>query len=237
MESPERLQTICKAALQSKGLEEYSKRLDDELYEVEAQGEFDYLLDLYDNNTKFANNENNLFIAYLLDIVTDWNPEEGFDYVQGEFPDVDIDYLPEVRDYLKNQWAAEKYGQENICSIGTYGTLGIKSAMLDMAKIYGYEKSDIQAITVKMEDKDDDGNLLEWDKALELYPDFKKYCDEHQEVAESAKMLLDRNRSGGVHAGGLIVANCPISDFVPLEVRSVKKDNPKGHIVSAWSEG
>jgi len=233
----ERITKLCQEALEAKGLQKFSKRLEDELYEVEAQAEFEYLLGLYDNKTRFKNNENNLLIAYLLDIVPDWSPDEDFKFIQGEFPDIDIDYMPEVRDHLKKVWAAERYGQENICSIGTYGTLGIKSAMLDMAKIHGFDKQEIQAITVKMEDKDDEGKLLEWDKALEMYSDFKDYCDNHAEVAECAKMLIDRIRSGGVHAGGLIIANCPISDFVPLEVRSVKKENPKGVIVSAWSEG
>jgi DNA polymerase III alpha subunit len=233
----ERLTKLCKDALESKGLQKYSKRLEDELYELEAQAEYEYILNLYDTNSRFKENENNMLIVYLLDIVPTWNPEEDFVFIQGEFPDIDIDYLPEVRDHLKKVWAAERYGQENICSIGTYGTLGIKSSMLDMAKIHGYDKQDIQAITVKMEDKDDEGKLLEWDKALEMYPEFNAYCTSHPEVASTAKMLIDRNRSGGVHAGGLIIANCPISDFVPLEVRSVKKDNPKGVIVSAWSEG
>lgn len=233
----ERLVDLCKSALESKGLQKYSKRLEDELYEVDAQAEYDYLLNLYETKTKFSDNENNMLIPYLLDIVPNWDSESDFVFIQGEFPDIDIDYLPEVRDYLKKVWAAERYGQENICSIGTYGTLGIKSAMLDMAKIHGLDKQEIQAITVKMEDKDDEGKLLEWDKALEMYPEFNEYCNQNPEVASTAKMLIDRNRSGGVHAGGLIIANCPISNFVPLEVRSVKKDQPKGVIVSAWSEG
>jgi DNA polymerase-3 subunit alpha len=53
----------------------------------------------------------------------------------------------------------------------------------------------------------------------------------------AAKMLLDRNKTGGVHAGGLIISSVNIEDFVPLEVRSVKKENPNGVICSAWTEG
>lgn len=234
----DQLNNLCKKIIEEKNYDQsYLKRLENELYEIEAQGEENYFLELYNKSVKFEKNENNILIPYLLGIVDDFDISKDFNFVRGEFPDVDIDYLTEVRDYLKNVWAAEKYGQENICSIGTYSTLGIKSGILDMAKIYGYDKAEIQAITVKMKDKDEEGELLEWDKALEIYPDFKDYCDRHVDVAASAKMLLDRNRSGGVHAGGLIIANCPISDFVPLEVRSIDKENPDGVIVSAWSEG
>lgn len=234
----DRLTQLCEESLVNKGLDDkFRKRLENELYEVHAQGEECYLLDLYDKKVRFAENENNLLVAYLLDLVPSVNLERDFAFVQGEFPDVDIDYQTEIRDYLKNTWAAEHFGEENICSIGTYGTSGIKSSILDMARVYGYDKSEIQAITTKMEDKDDEGKPLEWDKALEMYPDFKSYCDSHPEVSEAAQMLIDRNRSGGIHAGGLIISNCKLSDFVPLEVRSVNKDNPKGVIVSAWTEG
>jgi len=237
--SYEKLQTLCKESLVAKGIDDdvHRRRLDSELYEIQAQAEEDYFLKLHESQTRFAENENNLLVAYLLDLAPSVDINADFAFIQGEFPDIDIDYNPEVRDYLKNEWAAEHFGVDNICSIGTYGTMGIKSAMLDMTKVYGYSKDEIQAITVRMEDKDDEGKLLEWDKALELYPDFKKYCETFPEVADSAKMLIDRNRSGGVHAGGLIIADCKLSDFVPLEVRSVNKDNPKGVIVSAWTEG
>ena len=44
MQKPEeRLAELCQTALKDKGLEDHSKRLEDELYEVEAQADHEYL--------------------------------------------------------------------------------------------------------------------------------------------------------------------------------------------------
>ena len=243
MKERSRLVRLCLSALESKGLsdERHKARLLKEMKAIDQQTEHEYLLNLHDKFQSegliFPKNDNNLMVSYLLGLTKDFNIDEEPVYVQGEFPDIDIDYLKDVRDYIKRTWAPKQWGQEYICEIGTYGTSGIKSSILDMARVHNIGKDEIQSITVTMEDKDDEGKLLEWDKALEMYPLFKSYCERHPQVSEAARLLLDRNRSGGVHAGGLIISSVPIDGFVPLEVRSVNKNNPNGVICSAWTEG
>jgi DNA polymerase III alpha subunit len=84
----------------------------------------------------------------------------------GDFPDVDVDYLPPVRDYLKNVWAPQAFGAENVCSIGNYGTFGLKSSLIDMTRVHGYDRNEILQITTAMGLKDDDGQALTLDKEL-----------------------------------------------------------------------
>lgn len=239
MTEREQLLQLCEDGLKSKNLTDaqYKNRIELEVKEIDAQAEYEYLLDLHNKGAKFAQNENNLLVAYLLGLCDDFDIARPPIYVQGEFPDIDMDYLPLVRDYLKNEWAPRAFGRENICSISTYGTLGIRMALLDATKVYGIPKDEIQAITKNIDDKDDDNKDMTWDKAFELYPLLADYCKRHPEVADAAKALTDRNKSGGVHAGGLIISSKPIADFVPLETRSVTKENPLGVIVSAWTEG
>ena len=250
MRGRDRLIKLCVKGLETRGLiddQRYKNRLKKELKEIDAQGEHEYLLGLHDDfqfkNILFPENQHNLLVAWLLDFAPNFDIEKPPASVQGEFPDIDVDYLKDVRDYLKRTWAANTFGQERICEIGTYGTSGIKSACLDMARVYdGFEgqtsnKDALQQITNKMSDKDDEGDELEWEKALEIYPEFKSYCDSHPEVADAASQLLDRIRTGSVHAGGLIVADRRLDGFVPLEVRMVNKENPNGVICSAWTEG
>lgn len=243
MKERSRLIKLCVNGLESKGLvgDVYKQRLMKEIKAIDEQAEHEYLLNLYDKFRSqgliFPKNENNLFVDYLLGLTNEFDINSDPVFAQGEFPDIDIDYLKDIRDYIKRDWAPKVWGQDKICEIGTYGTSGIKSSILDMARVHNVEKDEIQSITVKMEDKDDEGKLLEWDKALEMYPEFKSYCDRHPQVADAAHLLLDRNRSGGVHAGGLIISSVPIDGFVPLEVRSVNKANPNGVICSAWTEG
>lgn len=243
MEERTRLNKLCLHGLEKKGINDkaHRDRLIKEIRAIDQQAEHEYLLSLHDKfkneKLKFPINENNSLVDYLLELTDHFDINKENVYVQGEFPDIDIDYLRDVRDYVKRVWAPSVWGQEYICEIGTYGTSGIKGSILDMARVHNMGKDEIQAITVKMEDKDDEGLDLEWDKALEMYPEFKSYCERYPQVAESARLLLDRNRTGGVHAGGLIISSVPINGFVPLEVRSIKKENREGIICSAWTEG
>jgi len=85
-----------------------------------------------------------------------------------------------------------------------------------MVRVHGKDRSDILKITTKIGLKDDDGNNLTWDKAMEQYPDLKTYCDENPDVADAAHRLLHRNRGAGTHAAGLIIADRPINALVPL---------------------
>ena len=244
MKDRDRFLKLCVLGFKERGVthdERYKLRFKKELKEIDAQGEHEYFLSLYEKfrseNIKFPVNQYNNITDYLLGLTDEFDIEKASTYIQGEFPDIDIDYLKPVRDYIKRTWAPITFGQDFICEIGTYGTSGIKSAMLDMAKILSADKETLQQITNKMADKDDEGHELEWDKALEMYKEFREYCEANPRVADAARMLLDRIRSGGVHAGGLIIADRRLDGFVPLEVRMVNKDNPNGVICSAWTEG
>jgi DNA polymerase III alpha subunit len=233
MTDREKLISLCNQGFKGLGLDpaDYQDRLNDEIREIDAQNEFQYFLDMADKKIRHQKNENNLLVPYLLGIVFDYDHSGKPEYIYGEFPDIDTDYNPLVRDYLKNVWAPKEYGVDKVCSIGSYNSFGIKSALIDMARVHGKSRSEILDLTTKLGLKDDDGKALTWDKALEEYPDLKKYCEDNPDVARAAKKLLHRNRGMGKHAGGLIISSVPIADFVPL----VKDKN--GTQLSAWVEG
>jgi len=88
----------------------FEKRLKWELIEVEVQDLEEYFIKMFYEGKKYPNNENNLLICKLLDIVDYVNLDEEPSTKNGEYPDVDVDYLPIVRDYLKNTWAPQTFG-------------------------------------------------------------------------------------------------------------------------------
>lgn len=232
-ENKELLFDYCRSKLGAMGLDDarHQKRLNWEFAEIEARNKVDYFWNLHTSKVRYPYNQNNLLVAFLLGIVRDFDIEQEPNCEYGEYPDIDVDYISEVRDYLKNVWAKKVFGEEYVCNIGNYTTFGIKSALIDMARVHGESREEIQALTTKLEAKDDEGKSLTWDAAMKLYPDLKKYCDEHPDVAEAARRLLNRNRGMGVHAGGLIISSKPLADLVPLVKR---KDSPQA---SAWVEG
>jgi len=233
MDARDAVLQACVKKLRELGLTDakYTERLTREIKEIDAQMEHDYLYEFFKKKAKFAKNENNMFVAYLLGLADDFNIEEDANFVEGEFPDIDVDYLAICRDYLKNVWAIKYFGKENVCAIGNYTTFGIKSSLIDMAKTHGKSRSEILDLTTKIGLKDDDGKVFTWDKALEQYADLAAYCKANPDVADAASRLLNRNRGMGMHAGGLIISNQRIDNLVPL----VKGKD--GQYVSAFVEG
>lgn len=209
----------------------YKKRLMKELKEISLQGEYEYFLNLYYKGIKYPKNENNILTPYLLGIVSDFDITNESAYNVGESPDIDSDFHPIVRDYIKNVWAPQTFGAENVCNIGNYATFGIKNALIDMVRVYGLDRNEILKITTQLPAKDEDAKDWTWDKAINSNPQLAKYCEDHPDVAAAAKRLVGRKRGKGKHAAGLIISNSRIDDLVPIIT-----DN-NGNPISAWAEG
>ena len=230
----EKLLEICNLNLKQKGLEDaiYKKRLNEEMVEIDAQNEHAYFLNLHEQKAKFPENENNLLVPYLLDLVEEVDINLFPKYTYGDFPDADIDFLmPELRTHIKDVWAPATFGKDKVCNIGSYNTFGIKNSLIDIVRVLGKSRQEILDLTTKMGLKDEDGKGLTWDKALEMYPDLKTYCDNNPDVAEAAEKFIGRTKGQGKHAGGLIISSVPIDEFVPLI-----KDKD-GNPLSSWVEG
>jgi DNA polymerase III alpha subunit len=233
--SKQQFYDMCSTALESKKLHEdlrYIKRFRWEVDEIIGKEKQGYFINLVETKTRYPKNQNNLLVCWLLGIAPDFDiDKEPASVFTGDLPDIDIDYLPVVRDYLKNKWAIETFGSDHVCNIGNYTTFGIKSALIDMARVNDAARDEVMAITKNLEDKDEEGKLMTWDAAMRMHPELQEYAKKYSEVADAAKRMLNRNRGMGVHAGGLIIANIPLHDLVPLVKR---KDSPQA---SAWPEG
>lgn len=232
-----RLSQLCLQKLKEKSLSgDYLSRLKAEMKEVVAQDSAEYFLDLYDRGIKYPENQHNLLVPFLLGIVDNFDISAEPAYAYGEMPDIDVDYLRPVRDYLKNEWAPKHYGSQYVCNIGSYGSYGMRSSLIDVAKIFGEDRDRMLEITKNLPDKDEEGDKITWETALEIYPALKDFCDNNPEIFEVARAFSEseygsRNKSMGKHAGGLIVSSIPLADLVPLVV---DKD---GLITSGWTEG
>lgn len=88
MNQNEVLRNLCFESLKKKGLETELtiKRLNEELDEIAKKKDAEYFLDLYDRKLRFAVNEHNLAVVYLLDIVDRVAWEKGPGYTVPEWP-------------------------------------------------------------------------------------------------------------------------------------------------------
>ena len=139
-------------------------------------------------------------------------------------PDVDIDFCqsrrPEVIDYVR-----KKYGNQSVSHIITYGTMGAKSVVRDVARVMGLSYGDGDRISklidpkpVDKEDKPKYGSSIlrrEFDKNTELR-EMIEASSTYQELWEYALALEGLNRNVGIHAAGIVIGDRELDDHVPL---------------------
>ncbi len=141
-------------------------------------------------------------------------------------PDVDIDFCQsrrgEVIDYVRR-----KYGERCVSHIITYGTMGAKSVVRDVARVMGMSYNDGDRISKLIDPKPnekEDKNLYkdsilarEWVKNTELH-DLIESSTSYQELWSYALKLEGLNRNVGVHAAGIVIGDRPLDEHVPLTV-------------------
>ncbi len=131
-------------------------------------------------------------------------------------PDIDIDFCMnrrgEVIDYVK-----QKYGQDNVAQIITFGTMQAKAAIKDVGRAMDMLYSDVDRIA-KMVPLQLNITL---DQALKDSPQLQEAYEKDPQVRQlldTAKKLEGMVRNSGVHAAGVVISPKPLTDLVPLHL-------------------
>lgn len=164
--------------------------------------------------------------------------ERFLDYSRPDPPDIDVDADPRIRDWIKRH-IVEVFGENKVCSIGTYATYKTRAVILDVARALGENLAEVSAVTKRIEPlrafEDGAGeefkvDQMDFDVLCEHYPELKAYFDQHPEVRTHSEILRNQVKNMGTHAGGVIVSDLDLKDRIP-----VCRDK-SGQIVSTWGE-
>ena len=169
-------------------------------------------------------------VAYALGI-TDLDPikhgllfERFLNPERISMPDIDIDF-DERRRADMIRYATEKYGEERVAQIVTFGSIKAKAAVKDAARVLGYPYALGDRITKAMPpsvmgkdiplsgvfDKEHSrfGEAAEFRALYDADPDVAK-------VVDTARGLEGLKRQPGVHAAGVILCREPLLDVIPV---------------------
>jgi len=168
-------------------------------------------------------------VAYLVGI-TNVNPlfyklpfERFLNPERPKAPDIDMDMADNRRDEMI-AYAKEKYGEDHVAQIGTFGTLMARAAVRDVARALGHSYTTGDRIA-KLIPIGSQGFPMTIDHALELEPDLKVLYDEDdesREILDLAKRIEGCVRHVGVHAAGVVVAPSSLIEWTPIQ------PDPKG---------
>ncbi|TFU26400.1 DNA polymerase III subunit alpha [Thermus tengchongensis] len=131
-------------------------------------------------------------------------------------PDIDTDFSDQKRDQVI-EYVRRRYGKDKVAQIGTFGSLASKAALKDVARVYGipHKKAEELAKLIPVQF----GKPKPLAEAIELVPELKAEMEKDprvREVIEVAMRLEGLNRHASVHAAGVVIAQEPLTDLVPL---------------------
>ncbi|HEU0085781.1 MAG TPA: DNA polymerase III subunit alpha [Candidatus Paceibacterota bacterium] len=168
-------------------------------------------------------------VTYLIGI-TNVNPIEyklPFERFLNPFrpspPDIDMDFADNRRDEMI-EYAKNKYGEDKVAQIGTFGTMMARGAVRDVARALAYPYSIGDRIS-KMIPLGSQGMPMTIDHAMVIVPELKEAYEKEndtKEIIDLAKKMEGCVRHISVHAAGVVISPTPLNEYVPLQL------DPKG---------
>ena len=229
------LRALCQQGAQIKfkadaASSKVQERLEYELSVVHSMGFDAYFLIVWDL-CRFAR-ENGIWynargsaagsiIAYTLDI-TRVDPlehalifERFLNPGRVSMPDIDLDFRDDRRSEML-EYTARKYGNDKVAQIITFGTMGTKAALRDVARVMEVPLPEIDKVAKLVPFVS--GRATTMKDALEVV-EFKKIYNSDariKEVVDIAARMEGTVRNAGTHAAGVVISDRPILDYLPL---------------------
>jgi DNA polymerase-3 subunit alpha len=138
-------------------------------------------------------------------------------------PDIDMDFADNRRDEVI-QYTKQKYGEDRVAQVGTFGTMMAKGSVRDVARALGYPYivGDKIASLIPLGSQ---GMPMTIDHAMELVPELReayKKDPDTKRIIDLAKKIEGCVRHVSVHAAGIVIAPKPLYEFTPIQ------HDPKG---------
>ncbi|WP_108719700.1 DNA polymerase III subunit alpha [Miniimonas sp. S16] len=139
-------------------------------------------------------------------------------------PDFDIDFDERRRGEVI-RYVTEKYGEENVASIVTYGTIKAKQALKDAGRVLDYPFAMGDRLTKAMppavmgKDISLSGIFDPQDKRYAEAAEFRALYEadpDARKITDRAKGIEGLKRQWGVHAAGIIISSEPLLDVIPI---------------------
>jgi DNA polymerase-3 subunit alpha len=219
-------------------LEQYQGRLGTELEVITNMGFPGYFLIVWDF-IRYAKEQGipvgpgrgsaaGSLVAYSLGI-TDIDPirygllfERFLNPERISLPDIDVDFCMERRDEVI-RYVANKYGEDKVAQIITFGTMAARGAIRDVGRALDMSYAEVDRIAKLVPEI----LGIKLSNAIEQEPQLKEAMKKDKKVAdllELAQKIEGLHRHASTHAAGVVISDLPLSRHVPL-YRHIKDDS------------
>jgi DNA polymerase-3 subunit alpha len=146
-------------------------------------------------------------------------------------PDMDIDFADDRRDEVI-RYVAERYGADRVAHIITFGTMGAKAVIRDVARVMGFSFGEADRIAKLVPVFPLNITL---DEALEKAPALAEQVKRDPRISElwgMARALEGCTRHASVHASAVVISDEPLMERVPLY-----KDPKRPELITGYAMG
>ncbi len=169
-----------------------------------------------------------LYLSHVCPLTHDLLFERFLDESRREAPDIDIDFCQQRRAEVI-QYVKDRYGVENVAQIGTFGRLQARAAIRDVGRAMGMPIARVDAVVAMVPDVLN----IKLEKAVETSDQLREERDKDPQVRELldfAQQVEGLARNIGTHAAAVVIADRPLTDYVPLQRITGKEE-----IITQWS--
>lgn len=161
-------------------------------------------------------------VAYVLDITLVDPLEHGLIFERFlnpgriSMPDIDLDFQDDKRAEMID-YATRKYGDDKVAQIITFGTLGARAAIRDVARVKDIPLSEVDRVAKLVPNVP--GKPVSIEEAIEQVPELQQLYQTIpyiHDLIDTAKRMEGVVRNAGTHAAGVIITDKPITQYVPL---------------------
>ncbi|GBD35903.1 DNA polymerase III subunit alpha [bacterium HR36] len=141
--------------------------------------------------------------------------ERFLDPKRAEAPDIDIDFCQQRREEVL-EYVRQRYGADSVAQIGTFGTLAARAAVRDVGRALGLPRTRIDQLARLIPR----GPGVTLSDALQTNYDLRREYESDPQVRECLDIALKlegTNRTVSTHAAGVVIANGPLIDYVPVQ--------------------
>ena len=135
-----------------------------------------------------------------------------------EMPDIDLDFQDDRRDEVI-AYVSQKYGQDHVAQIITFGTLGAKAAIRDVGRALAMTYSDVDRVARLVPYSP----TMTLSRALSENNELRNIYEEDsiiRNLVDSAKKVEGIARHASTHAAGVVISKEPLTRYVPLQLGS-----------------
>jgi DNA polymerase-3 subunit alpha len=132
-----------------------------------------------------------------------------------EMPDVDLDFQDDRREEVI-AYVTQKYGQDHVAQIITFGTLGARAALRDVGRALGMPYGDVDRVARLVPFSPN----MTLNRAMEENRELKSiYLEDAvvRNLINSARRLEGISRHASTHAAGVVISKEPLTRYVPLQ--------------------